>query len=176
MKIQNHRSARAREGVTSDRERVAGTGIVTGAASEPETDRGDDMADDDDTDREAAPPFWVEAVPTPSDPEAPADAPPASVHLRVSGDLDQSTSPSLEAAALGALETGAQVVVVDLSAVMFVDSAGLRAIVTAANAAEARGVRMLVAGMSGGVERLLQLTGLLERLRREQPDEHPSPN
>ncbi len=113
-----------------------------------------------------APMFWVEAIPT----AAPADAPPGSgpmaVHLRVSGDLDVASSASMEAAALAAIETGAPVVVVDLSGVVFVDSYGMRSLIEASRAAERDGIHLMVTGMSGGVDRLLRLTGLSTRLGR----------
>jgi anti-anti-sigma factor len=112
-----------------------------------------------------SPHLWVEAIPTCPAEGARIDSGPAAVHLMVSGDLDEATSTSMEAAALAALESEPDLVVLDLYGLLTIDSAGLRAIVAAADTAERMDVRLLVGGMSGGVERLLELTGLAEQLR-----------
>jgi anti-sigma B factor antagonist len=49
--------------------------------------------------------------------------------LTVSGEVDLATSPELDAAIIGAIESGATSVVIDLSAVTFMDSSGLGVIV-----------------------------------------------
>ncbi len=122
-----------------------------------------------------SPHLWVEAMPTFPAVGTSNDPGAAAVHLMVSGDLDEVTSTSMEAAALAALESEPELVVLDLSGLLSIDSAGLRAIVAAADTAERMDVRLVVGGMSGGVERLLELTGLVEQLRHVD-DRRFSPN
>lgn len=80
---------------------------------------------------------------------------------RVGGDIDLATAPDLEAT----LSTAdAEVVVLDLADVGFIDSTGLRSIVAAHESAEADGAELrIIAGSK--VNRLLQITGLESRLR-----------
>ena len=49
--------------------------------------------------------------------------------LTVSGEVDLATSPELDAAIIGAIESGTSSVVIDLTDVSFMDSSGLGAIV-----------------------------------------------
>ena len=122
-----------------------------------------------DHDPDRTPRLWVEAMPTFSAGGATSGRGPAAVHLMVSGDLDQETSCSMECAALAAIDSDPDVLVLDLSGVVFIDTSGLRAIVNTANTAERVGVRLVVGGMSGGVERLLELSGLMQDLSHSQP-------
>jgi anti-sigma B factor antagonist len=80
------------------------------------------------------------------------------------GDLDVATAPDLQAELDDLIERGALLVVVDLEAVTFLDSSGLRALVHGARALEAGGGRLLVENATGAVARVLELTDLLERL------------
>jgi anti-sigma B factor antagonist len=89
--------------------------------------------------------------------------------LGVSGDLDASTAQLFNAAIDDVIERGAQLVVLDLTAVDFLDSTGLRSIVRASTLLTERDGRLTVTGLSGAAERVLELTGLLERLR--DPDD-----
>ena len=56
--------------------------------------------------------------------------------------------------------------ILDLSRVSFIDSSGLRAVLSASNRLEAANGRLVVQGMSGAVERVFEITGLLERYRQ----------
>ncbi len=81
---------------------------------------------------------------------------------RVEGDIDLATAPELEASLDAARDTG--ILVLDLSAVGFIDSTGLRSVVAAHESAEVRGSELrIVAGAK--VSRLLEITGLETRLR-----------
>ena len=90
--------------------------------------------------------------------------------LGVSGDLDASSVAEFDTAIDDVVARGARLVVLDLSAVNFLDSTGLRGIVRASNLLNESGGRLTVTGLSGAAERVLELTGLLERLREQDPD------
>jgi anti-sigma B factor antagonist len=92
--------------------------------------------------------------------------------VRASGELDLATAPRLCRAITGAADGRRPRVLVDLSAVEFCDSAGLRALLGAAKEIEVRAGRMVVAVEPGGmVDRLLQLVGVREFLRVYPPGE-----
>jgi anti-sigma B factor antagonist len=85
------------------------------------------------------------------------------------GDVDFETAPELQAQILDLIERGARLVVVDLGAVTFLDSSGLRALVHGAQAIEAADGRLLVENASGAVARVLELTELIDRLSGDEP-------
>jgi anti-sigma B factor antagonist len=87
--------------------------------------------------------------------------------LRVTGELDAATAPDLLAAFDG-LPVQGQEVVVDMAAVSFVDSSGLRALVQLRQAAESTGRQLVVRRPARQALRLLQLSGLTELVA---PDE-----
>lgn len=80
----------------------------------------------------------------------------------VSGVIDSHTADDLSAA-LDAFGTTGDVTV-DLRAVEFIDSSGLRAIVSAHQALDGAGHRLVLDGASEAVERLLDITGLSDHL------------
>jgi len=75
------------------------------------------------------------------------------------GDLDIATASRLSAA-LDALGDRYAAVVVDLSDVHFMDSAGLTALFLASRAADRTGVELTVTGAQGEVATVMQMTGL----------------
>ena len=92
--------------------------------------------------------------------------------VRASGELDLASAPQLVRAI--SLSAGGRRprVLVDLSALEFCDSAGLRALLGAAREVEARAGRLVVAvEPEGMVARLLELAGLTEFLRVRPPGE-----
>ena len=74
----------------------------------------------------------------------------------VRGELDEFTGAALEAA----LDAHAQVSVVDLGEVSFVDSAGLRTLLLARQARVERGGTLYVRRSSGAVRRVMRLAGV----------------
>ena len=62
-------------------------------------------------------------------------------------------------------ERGAMLIVLDASDVEFVDSSGLRCIIAAAKNLKERGGTFLIEGMSPAVQRVFEVTGLLEEFR-----------
>lgn len=82
-----------------------------------------------------------------------------SVIVRAAGEIDVATAPQVEVKLLDLIDAGSAVVL-DLHGVTFIDSSGLRALVTARQRAEEKSVSFSLAGRSQAVERLLQVTGL----------------
>ena len=53
----------------------------------------------------------------------------------------------------------------------FLDSSGLRVILGASNKLSAQEGQLLIEGASSAVERVLEITGVIERLRQSRPSE-----
>lgn len=79
--------------------------------------------------------------------------------LAVTGDLDMLTSPRLAAALEEVADAGPRTVVVDLSKVDFLGSAGLAVLVSAHERAESRGKLRIVAS-ARDTQRAFSMTGL----------------
>ena len=85
--------------------------------------------------------------------------------VMASGELDLAAAPRL-ATVLSMAAAGAEPnVVLDLTAVNFIDSTALGAIMHASTEAEAVGKQMLVVALDGPVRRLLEITNLTGRFR-----------
>ena len=91
---------------------------------------------------------------------------PRVVVLAVAGDLDLATSDHLERVIADAAIGRPAEIVLDLRDVNFMDSSGLRAIVASAEDLSGTGTRVCIEGLSGAAQRLLEVTGLIEHLRR----------
>ena len=89
-----------------------------------------------------------------------SDAPCDVVILHQTGDLDAYTAPELRSHLHGATEGDARLVVVDLSAVTFIDSAGLGALVGAHRRMREGGGRLRIVRPPPLVARAFELTGL----------------
>jgi anti-anti-sigma factor len=86
--------------------------------------------------------------------------------LFADGEIDASSAHTFEAAAMQALAEQPRLVEVDLSEVGFIDSSGLRAIITLSNRARERQADVVVTGLSAAAKRVLEITGLIDTLRR----------
>ncbi len=84
--------------------------------------------------------------------------------LVLSGELDMSGVPAFESAAVRLCGLGASEVLVDITRIDFIDSSGLRAILTVKAACEERGCHFSMSHGSGQAEKLFELTRLVERL------------
>lgn len=82
--------------------------------------------------------------------------------LRVTGVVDSHTAPQLMVA-IQSNRTGKDLGL-DLSAVEFIDSSGLRILVNAHREMEAAGNRLVLLSASDAVARLLDITGLADHL------------
>lgn len=86
----------------------------------------------------------------------------------VEGEVDCSTAPQLSACIDSLLSAAPAEVVIDLTRVSFLDSAGLHALVSANGRARELGVRLRVLVGTRAVERPIQVTGLWDVLGVEQ--------
>lgn len=77
--------------------------------------------------------------------------------LRLTGELDAHTAPQL-AEAIERLDLSR--VVIDMAAVDFVDSSGLRVLIRAHQSADERGRKIALANPSDAVTRLLEISGV----------------
>jgi anti-sigma B factor antagonist len=90
---------------------------------------------------------------------------PGQWRIEVDGDLDSSTCPGFLADGLNLIEQGATGLVLDMKGASFVDSSGLRAIIELTQRLEDQGGGLQIDGLSPAAERILEVTGLLERYR-----------
>ena len=88
--------------------------------------------------------------------------------ITVEGEVDCSTAPQLAACLDSALTSGSAEVVVDLTAVTFLDSAGLHTLVSAHGRATGLGIPLRVRVATRAVLRPIQVTGLEHVLSIEQ--------
>ncbi len=83
--------------------------------------------------------------------------------LRVWGELDMASAPPLQDRLLALVGEGRRVVL-DLSGLTFMDSSGLNLLLGVARAAGEQGGALTVAAVSAEVRRVLDLSGVAERL------------
>ena len=94
----------------------------------------------------------------------PSGPPPGVVLVRMPAEVDLATAPALRDELLGALNRDGIHLVVDALDVTFMDSSGVNALVRARERAAALDGSLHVVTVSPGVRRVLQITGLDERL------------
>ena len=80
------------------------------------------------------------------------------------GELDLSCVEALSTALRGAIAARPSIVVVDAAHLSYMDSTGIKCLVTAARACDAAGTRLVVRNARGIVLRVMQLTGVDETL------------
>ncbi len=86
------------------------------------------------------------------------------MHVKLRGDLDLSTAKQAEQAIEEAERAGGQTVVIDLRGLDFMDSTGLRVIVSADKRAKRSGKRAVIVQGPTAVRRVFEITRLDERL------------
>lgn len=86
------------------------------------------------------------------------------VEIALEGELDIGSAVELEEALLAAEASGAKVIRVDLRRLEFLDSTGLRVILSAELRASVDGLRLVLVPGPERVQRLFALTGTLEYL------------
>src|SRR2546423_12115995 len=79
--------------------------------------------------------------------------------LELAGELDIATAPDLEATILSLCVDGVGEIVLDLSKLEFVDSAGLRAILSGKALCEEHGCQLVMTHPREPVHRLVEVTG-----------------
>ena len=83
------------------------------------------------------------------------------------GDIDVANIGTLEERLVAAASVADERVDLDMSAVGFVDSTGIRGLIDVARALEASGGRLRIVSASGQTHRILRLTGLADVLGPE---------
>jgi anti-anti-sigma factor len=83
----------------------------------------------------------------------------ARVRVALAGELDLATAPELGRTVRELLESGFDHIVIDLAGVEFMDSSGLKLILSLRNAAAARGGRLVLTPGPPAVQRIFELTG-----------------
>ena len=81
------------------------------------------------------------------------------VRIRALGDLDMAAAPVLDAEIAALREAGTRSVVLDLTALRFLDSSGLRCILDGDAALRRRGVPLRLLPGPPAVQRVFELTG-----------------
>jgi anti-anti-sigma factor len=84
--------------------------------------------------------------------------------IRVGGELDMSTVPALEEELEAAMKSSSESVVVDMSDLDFIDSTGIAVIVRAIGQSNGSGRLRFVPSRAEGVSRVLEMTGVSERM------------
>jgi anti-anti-sigma factor len=84
--------------------------------------------------------------------------------LTLAGELDMASSELLEQALARVDRAGAAMLVLDLQQLKFIDSTGLRVILTALERCRERGQEFAITPGSEQVQRLLSVTGVAEHL------------
>ena len=84
--------------------------------------------------------------------------------IRAEGEIDIASAPLLDDAVDEAVGSGSHHVAVDLQPIVFMDSTGLRSLISAHRQLEKNGGRLVVIPGSGPVRRLLQVAGVEETL------------
>ena len=86
------------------------------------------------------------------------------VRIELEGELDIATTPSADAELRRVEQSGARVIVLDLRALTFMDSTGLRLLVSADARARRGEHRLAIVRGPAVVQRVFELTGLDARL------------
>jgi anti-sigma B factor antagonist len=84
--------------------------------------------------------------------------------IELFGELDMAGAPELEQAIARAEETDAVTILVDLSALQFIDSSGIKVLLAESRRSTAATNRLHFLRGTGQVEKTLELCGLTERL------------
>lgn len=92
--------------------------------------------------------------------------------IAVSGELDLASSPALQEELDRVAASDSEVLIIDLRELDFMDSTGLSVLVRAHQRAEEQGLELAMVKGSQQVQRLLNLTGVADRLRLlDSPEE-----
>ena len=91
--------------------------------------------------------------------------------VRVAGELDIGTAGKLEAALEAIRASKPSRVLLEFEDVTFVDSSGLRVVVAARRDFEKGGATLTIDGMTGAVQQVFEVSGLLDSLAAPRDDD-----
>jgi anti-sigma B factor antagonist len=94
--------------------------------------------------------------------------------LVLAGELDLASAPALEAATVRLCANDASEIVLDLRGLSFIDSTGLRTILSCMSLCEEHLCSLWLIQGQRAIQRLFELAGLLERLPFREPETRPS--
>jgi stage II sporulation protein AA (anti-sigma F factor antagonist) len=98
---------------------------------------------------------------------------PGAWSVRARGTLDLETAPQLQQRLDELIDAGAGLIVLDLGDVEFLDSSGIRTIVTTARRLRDSGGQLLLTELSGAAQQVLEIAGVLSDLvEAADPDKH----
>ena len=95
------------------------------------------------------------------------------VTIALVGEVDLSNEAALGVALAAAIGRKPERIVVDLAGVSYLDSSGVRCLLSVANVAAAAGSELVVSRPVGIVLRVLQICGVDELLMRSTPGDRP---
>ena len=98
-----------------------------------------------------------------------AESQPDAYVIRIAGELDLGGCPALESALQGAERAHADRIIVDLEALTFIDSVGLRTLLQASRRSASNGNRLQITRGKGHPAKMFRLTGLDEALPLTDP-------
>jgi anti-anti-sigma factor len=99
----------------------------------------------------------------------------AFVRVRVTGEMDMATAGQVTTAVAQALRQRPGEVLIDLDAVSFLDSSGIRALLAAQLDGQTCGIMVRVVNPRGHVLRVLQITGVDGLLQSRPPADEDTP-
>lgn len=94
---------------------------------------------------------------------------PQGVRVRLVGEIDLGTAPELDRQLDELAVNGYSRLLIDLDGVEFMDSTGVKSILHAMHSADAKGHRLTITRGSSQVQRLLEITGVLDHVTLEEP-------
>ena len=95
------------------------------------------------------------------------------VRLVARGELDMYVGPVIVDRVAELAAQCVKLVILDLAGVTFLDSSGLRGIIKATDALAKNDGRLLIEGATGATQRVLEITGMLERYRANNDQDEP---
>ena len=96
--------------------------------------------------------------------------------LTVRGDIDLASASDFETCLRTALDSSPSSVTVDLAALAFIDSSGLRVLVSISKEAQSRGSTLGLRNVSRHAQRVLDITGLSEWFEGQAKTDGPASN
>lgn len=86
------------------------------------------------------------------------------VSVRADGEIDLATAPAIEEPLLELLNRGFKAIVLDLQSVKFMDSSGIRVLISAHQRAESLGASLSVVVGASRIRQTLELSGAIDYL------------
>jgi len=92
--------------------------------------------------------------------------------VAVAGRLDVIASPELETRLLAVIDTGVQILVLDVSKLEYISSAGLRVLIVVAKKIRAEGGDMVFSGADLNIKKILDISGFTKMFKIvDSPDD-----